>query len=209
MNSPLREVNYVDIKYFMDINYFKNLISYTNLTFPSFEIYRKTDFLNRCRIAGANGPILLTVPLEKGRNQRTVLKEVKICNEEKWQLRQWKAIRSSYNGSPWFGYYADDLSGLFSKRFDLLVDWNTACFQWVADKFGLNFKIALLENEPPQEQSLVITDLRNRSETMSRTGQPVIRYVQVFENKTGFIPNLSVLDLLFCQGPKTGLQLLG
>ena len=209
MKAKTGEVNYVDIKYFMDINYFKKVIKYTDLTFPSFEIYRKTDLLNRCRIAGANGPILLTVPLEKGRNQRTVLKDVSICNEEKWQLRQWKAIRSSYNGSPWFGYYADDLSGLFFKKFDHLVEWNMACFQWVTDKFNLNVKVVLLENEPPEEQSFVVNDLRSRSETMSGSGQPPIRYVQVFEDKTGFIPNLSVLDLLFCQGAKTGLQLLG
>ena len=209
MNGIYSEVNLVDIKYFTDINYLKKLIKYTNLTFPSFEIYRKADFLNRCRIAGANGPILLTVPLEKGRNQRTILKDVRICNAEKWQLRHWKAIRSSYNGSPWFGYYADDLSGLFSKKFDLLVDWNVACFQWLTDKFNLNFKIALLKNEPPPEQSIVVNDLRSRSETITGTGEPAIRYVQVFEDKTGFIHNLSVLDLLFCQGPKTGIELLG
>jgi hypothetical protein len=208
MDDSTVNIVLIDIQYFTEISYFKNVVKNTDVSFPVFDNYLKTDFLNRCRIAGANGPILLSVPLEKGRTQRTVLKEVRICNDEKWQLRHWRAICSSYNGSPWFSHYSDDLSVLFARKFNHLIDWNLACFQWLVGKFKLDIRLSVIDQPPSSDARMVVEDLRKRLNLSSAAEETDIRYPQVFEDKTGFIPNLSALDLLFCQGPKAGLQLL-
>jgi hypothetical protein len=198
----------VDFQYFGNINYIKKLLQSTNVFFNVSEFFAKSDFSNRCRILGGNGPITLSVPLKKGRNQKAAYREVKISNAEKWQLRHWRSLVSSYNGSPWFHHYKDELAGLYSERFESLIDWDLASLRWIVEKLKLPVAISVIDEMPAISQGN-IRDLRKRTNVDEGAGScNAVSYNQVFMEKTGFIPNLSILDLLFCEGPRRSVELL-
>src|SRR6186997_2705706 len=99
--------NLIDIQYFGNLSYYKMLYSSKYVVLELYDEHKKLSFSNRCVIVGANGPLTLSIPLQKGRNQKTIMKEIRIANEEKWQKDHWKGIVSCYNGSPWFRYLDD------------------------------------------------------------------------------------------------------
>jgi len=167
------------------------------------------SFRNRCLIAGANGIISLSVPLEHGRNQRVRMNEVQIAQEENWQGRHWKSIQSAYNRSPFFDYYRNELGALFQLRSGLLMDWNLECLKWVKEKLKWPAEIRLAENHEPRSGTDAVEDLRNRVLPKNYTQFSPLKYHQVFEEKTGFLPNLSILDLLFNMGKEAGFLLNG
>src|ERR1700712_2962386 len=102
-----------DLQYFPPITFFVTLYKETHVHLDVYEIYRKMSFRNRCLIAGAQGIISLSVPLKDGRNQQLPLNEVLISDSEKWQLRHFKSLQSSYSRSPFFEHYQEELELLF------------------------------------------------------------------------------------------------
>lgn len=198
-----------DLQYLPPSTLFKRSIEYSNIEFDIYEPFHKMSFRNRCVIAGSNGPVLLSIPLQEGREQRKPMKEVRIDNKRSWQDQHWKTIVSCYNRSPWFQFYGDEMEALYKAKFELLADWNMACWNWVTAKLGLgmptNFSAGYQANYDPNKY----IDFRGRlmpSTIQKQFPGPVI-YRQVFEERTGFIPHLSIIDLLFCEG-KNALSLL-
>jgi hypothetical protein len=196
----------IDIQYFANTIYYKNICSRRYIVFEQYNAHRKKSFANRCIIAGANGNINLSVPLQQGRSQKTITKEVRISNAENWQLRHWRSIISSYNNSPWFKYFNDDLAVLFNRRFDFLLDWNLACLDWTLKHLKLSLEYQLTQEWKKNWSGM--QDLRNVIVPDNDQPASKIRYPQVFENRLGFMPDLSILDLLCCEGPKSALGLL-
>jgi hypothetical protein len=261
-----------EFQYFPSVILYKKLNNFSNIIFDKCEYYRKMTFRNRCRIAGAEGTIDLSIPLEKGRDQRSLIRDVRISGSRKWQGEHWKTILSCYSRSPWFEFYRDELEKLYRRPAVFLMDWNLACFEWSIRVLGMPVEISFtdarhktspeegLVNRPedgqvnPLEEGRVNplkgsrvnrpeegqinpqkewTDWRNKilpktsaqrqkrdqyakpeKKALSGAGgrseardlqqgesepQPVI-YRQVFEERTGFLPGLSILDLLFCEG---------
>ncbi|SEW53574.1 WbqC family protein [Chitinophaga arvensicola] len=194
----------IESQYFPPIDSYKTLIKHDILQIEKYEHYQKVSYRNRCYVAGPNGRMILSVPLAKGKNQRTVMKDVRISNEEKWQGLHWKTLVSAYRRSPWFEYYEADLQELFETRFDFLLDWNMACFEWMNSKLGLMIPVTFTESY--QKEVTGVTDARETIlPDVVREAEP--SYTQVFQERTGFIPGLSVLDLLFCEG-KQSLEIL-
>src|SRR5271154_2541688 len=107
-------------QYFPATIFYKNLYCCSNIVFDQYESYQKMSFRNRCIIAGANGTITLSIPLQDGRSQKTLMKDVRIAGTGKWQGDHWKSIVSCYNKSPWFEFYKDELQALFKKPFVFL-----------------------------------------------------------------------------------------
>jgi len=189
-----------DLQYFPNINFYRISFDFSNIVFEQCEFYQKMSFRNRCQIAGGEGVINLNIPLEKGRDQKTRMKDVRIAGAQPWQAQHWKTMLSCYSRSPWFEFYRDQLEGLYKTRFDFLVDWNLACFEWSLKMLKLPVTVSLTETYqkvyPPEDGA----DWRGRFLPKNRGGTEVRRYRQVFEERTGFIPGLSILDLLFCEG---------
>lgn len=204
-----KETLLIESQYFPRLSYYKALINRDILLIERYEHYQKLSFRNRCYIAGPNGTILLSVPLARGKNQRTVMKDVKISNEEKWQGQHWKTLVSAYRRSPWFEYHEESLGKLYEQPANFLLDWNMACFEWANDVIGLSHPVAFTdEYEKEYNPASGITDLRDTmdpSSTVSPDNTPI--YTQVFQERTGFIPDLSILDLIFCEGRRS-LELL-
>ena len=161
-------------------------------------------FRNRCIISGANGLINLTVPIEGGRNQHTPMRDLKISNKENWQANHWKSIMSAYNKSPWFDHYRDDLEQLYKNRYELLWDWNMECFRWICDRMAIKLEVELADRYVAKYDVGEFEDWRNRLRpaTINKEFPNPPKYHQVFSDRFGFIPNLSILDYLFCAGPR-------
>ena len=206
----------IDLQYFPNVNLYKISNKFSNIIFEQCEYYQKMSFRNRCQISGAEGIINLSVPLEKGRDQKTLMKDVRIADGQPWQAQHWKTIVSCYNRSPWFEFYRDDLEGLYKTRFDFLVDWNRACFEWSLKVLQLPVKVSLTDHYQkvyspeqgadwrgkflPKNRGAVPAQPSSATPVASTDPAGVYRYRQVFEERTGFIPGLSILDLLFCEG---------
>ena len=190
----------IENQYLSPISLYLTLEGSSNIVFEQFEVYQKRSFRNRCIIAGANGQISLSIPLHEGREQKRFIRDIRIANQYGWQDQHWKTIVSSYNRSPWFEYYKSSLEKFYVKRFEFLFDWNLALFEWTIQKLEMD-KVAELtyhfEKEYDDHEWL---DLRNKLLPKNYQNFKVPNYSQVFMDRSGFLPNLSILDLLFCEG---------
>lgn len=160
------------------------------------EHFQKMSYRNRYRIAGANNSILLSLPLVAGRNQHTPMNEVQLYNGDRWQVQHWRTLVSVYRRSPYFEFYELSLKPLYDTEFTYLKDFNHAALLWARKQLRLQFEVVesdLYIKEYPAE----ITDLRQKQ----LHGSDLRKYYQVFEDRIGFIPDLSILDLLFSEGP--------
>ena len=197
----------IESQYFPPISFYKTLIDVDILKIERYEHYQKVSYRNRCYIAGPNGVILLSVPLTKGKNQRTIMKDVRISNEEKWQALHWKTLTSAYRRSPWFEYFEGELETLYERKFDFLLDWNMACFEWANKVLGLEKQVGFTDSfVKSYDPAAGVVDQRDVMVPGKSAGEHPV-YTQVFGERTGFVPNLSILDLLFCEG-KRALELL-
>jgi hypothetical protein len=173
----------------------------SNVEIEQYENYQKMSFRNRCEVAGCNGVVNLSVPLEHGRNQRQLMKDVRISYQTGWQTQHLRTLESCYSRSPYFEFYRDQVEVLIRKKEVFLLDKNLAILEWLQQKLKFPSKITLthtFQKESPKN----VLDLRNHFlPKNARTEEIGFEYTQVFEDKIGFQNNLSVLDLLFCTGP--------
>lgn len=192
----------VESQYFPSVTLVKKSIEVINIKFDEYEPWRKMSFRNRCVVVGSNGPINLSIPVLEGREQKKLLKDVVIDNRKPWQAQHWKTITSCYNRSPWFSFFEPELNGLYRQPVELLHDWNRTCFEWVIRKLELHLHVDYSQYVLEAEADPAVIDWRNKLTPKTiQTGFPnIVRYHQVFEDRIGFIPHMSVLDLLFCEG---------
>lgn len=190
----------IDNQYFGPVISYSALIRATHVDLCEYDPYRKAGFRNRCTLPGANGLINLSVPIAGGRDQKSVYRDVKIDNREDWQKNHWRTIFSVYGKSPFFNFFSHELDALFQIPCTFLFDWNIACFEWVQKKLQLNTKILHRDKWPDRDEQVI--DLRNRimPSTIDRFSTGAIVYTQVFAPKIGFQPNMSILDLVCCEG---------
>jgi len=189
---------------FPNIAHFWAIVNSDSVYFEVCDNYQKQSFRNRAEIYGANGKLALTVPVSYSQKNRQLYKDVRIANEEKWQIQHLKSLQSAYSMSPFFEYYIDDLMPLFETHFDYILDFNLKCFDILSDSLQLNLS--------PKHTSVFEKDTTDKTDfrTLVRRNFKVESfqpYTQVFTEKHGFIPNLSILDLLFNEGPNTELYL--
>lgn len=161
-------------------------------------------FRNRCQIAGSQGLVDLSIPIEGGRDKKTLMKDVRIATHNTWQDQHWKTLLSCYNRSPWFDHYRDELEALYKRPYNFLLDWNLACFEWTTRVLPMPLKISTTESWKSSYNGAETSDFRGLLSPRNREtiNPPAVVYRQVFEEITGFIPHLSILDLLFCEGQR-------
>jgi len=168
------------------------------------ENYQKQSYRNRCYIYGANGKLCLVIPVIKHHGEKTPVHAVEIDYDNPWQKIHLKSIESAYRLSPFYEYYADDFVALYGKKPALLFDWNLTLLNHIIKCLNLG--------EPPRTTSAyeknagAASDFRERIHPKPRLYRPdplfqPVPYSQVFRERHGFIPNLSIIDLLFNEGP--------
>jgi hypothetical protein len=192
--------NIIDNQYFGTINYIKILFQCSHNKIEQYESYQKMSFRNRCMVAGSNGVVNLSVPLEKGRGQKELMKDVRISYSGNWQLQHWRTIESCYSRAPFFEFYRDGVFDLLRKKETFLLDQNMTIMEWLAKVFKYKGSLSLTTSYL-KEYPVGVNDLRGQFLPKNYADEAFdLKYVQVFEDRIGFKPNLSILDLLFCYG---------
>ncbi len=181
------------------------------LCLEACEHFQKGSYRNRCHLAGPNGLQRLSIPLEKGKHQQTPIRAVRIAYHEPWQQVHWRSIRTAYGNAPFFAYYADELAVFYETRFEFLFDFNLELFYFLARKMGWRGDLQLTNAYAPKQEAILpgegLVDFRDTISPGNHTlpGWFLPRaYPQVFAERHGFIPGLSALDLLLCQGKHAG-----
>jgi hypothetical protein len=178
--------------------WYNHALSAAEVVLEQYEYFERASLRNRCFIAGPNGVIPLTVPLEGGRNQKCLMKDIRISKDTEWQLLHWKTIVSCYNRSPYFFYFEDIWREYFSLTFSFLWDANIEALERIqqCSRKTIAFRESLgFEKDPVQHNYRTLITAKNYT-----TVEPVVSYQQVFQERLGFLPNLSILDKLFCTG---------
>ncbi len=191
----------IDYQYFGTVNYYKMLFQFKYIEFEEYEYYQKGSFRNRTIIPGANGLIALSVPLQNGRDQRSLFKDIKIAYKENWVLQHTRALDACYMRAPFYEFYRDPLFSILTNQEEYLIDLDRKLIQWVLKMMKANLTISFT-NSYQKEPATDTKDGRNLllPNQISAEKDQVV-YGQVFEDRIGFKPNMSILDLLFCNGP--------
>lgn len=187
--------------------YFPNIASFVAITkgneviFEVADNYQKQTYRNRCHIYGANGKLSLNIPVHHTHKNRQLYKDVKISNDNKWQSHHWKSLQSAYRTSPFFEYYEDELTSLFQSKEVYLMEFNFKCFETIID--CLQFDVSISKTNMFEKNPVNVIDARNLVNARKEQKFNFANYTQVFSNKHGFISNLSILDILFNEGPNS------
>ena len=213
--------------YFGPVQWYQKLYRHEEVEIEQWESFQKQTYRNRCLIATTQGLQALTVPVERkeesGKRKENTIKDMRISDHGNWRHLHWNALMSAYGESPFFEYYQDDIRPFFEKRWDYLFDFNEAIREKMCElldiqpkiSFSLEFKVYSLEmNTQVAEKSTInykqstinsITDFREAIRPKHPLPDPDFEpkpYYQVYQQKHGFLPNLSILDLLFNMGPE-------
>ncbi|MEN8138850.1 MAG: WbqC family protein [Bacteroidota bacterium] len=187
--------------YFGPIDYFAHIVQSEKSIIEVEDNFQKQTYRNRCYIYGANGKLLLNVPVKhcKNENIRRKTNDTQIANEFDWQKLHWKSLGSAYRTSPYFEFYEDELRPLFEKKYKFLADLNMDTANLIQDIIQESWD--LTKTTAYEESPSEILDLRAEFNAKKDSAVITPNYTQVFSDKFGFIPNLSILDLIFMEGP--------
>ena len=189
------------LPYMGSINLWSFMTTAKTLIIEQHDYYQKQTFRNRTYIHGANGKLLLTIPVKHlGEIGRQYYQTVEIENSFNWQKQHWKSIQSAYRSSPYFEFYEDNLAFLYKIKFTSLYSFNKAYFELLLKLLGFEPNVQYSKS---YKATPAATDIRAQIEQKKSDTYLGLKYTQVFENKNGFIPNLSIIDLLFNEGPNT------
>lgn len=188
--------------YMAPIEYFAFLVQKQDCFIDIEEHFIKQTYRNRCTIATAHGPLSLSIPVIKKNGNHTLVKDIGISYAENWQQNHWLAIVSAYNHSPFFLYYQDELYPFFGKKYNYLAEFNFDLTMVLLNILEINSPVQQTSKYIATNQSGII-DLRNVIHPKIESQTNFEEYIQVFGDRHGFIPNLSILDLLFNLGPQS------
>lgn len=188
---------------FPTIEYMSFLLKEEPIYIEAFEYFIKQTNRNRYHIAGPSGVQALYIPVAKNTSKNVAINEIRISYDEPWQRTHWRSIMASYNRSAYFEYYKDELEKLFFKRHDFLLKFNMELLDWVLASLKITKQMTFTELYQAKT-SLEMPDYRyisNERTNSPLTNKPFKNYPQVFSQQSGFIANLSIIDLLFNTGP--------
>ena len=179
--------------YLAPVAWYKAVATADEVVVEQKEHFVKQTWRNRCRIAMPDGPQDLVVPVVAAPNH-TALCDIRISDHGNWRHHHWSALRTAYGKSPFFEYYADDFAPFYEKRYEFLADFTEGLRMVVSQLIDLETPVTLSEAYAPPIP-------------FEELPVPTEPYYQVFRQRLGFLPNLSIVDLLFNLGPESLLYL--
>lgn len=197
------ETHLIELPYLPSILWFRNFLRFENVCIECEENFVKSTYRNRCEIAGANGRQMLSIPLQGGRDHHRLYKETRILSDKRWQRIHWQSIRSAYGSAPFFEFYEDRFCRFYETEFEYLFDFNYQLLHSLLMTLKIDKSFRFTEVYETRPETTV--DCRNVS-TKEIEMNP--RYYQVFETRNGFQPKLSIVDLIFHEGPAAKEYLL-
>lgn len=202
---------YLSSAYLAPIEYYSKLLAYDKVFVEQHDHYIKQTYRNRCTIAAPDGELALSIPTVKPDTLKCPMKDIRISDHGNWRHLHWNAIESAYNNTPFFEYYKDDFHPFYEKKYEFLIDFNEELRHLVCELIDIHptmertseYKTAFTPEEIDFRE-IIHPKKDFRVEDPEFVLHP---YYQVFESKLGFLPNLSIIDLLFNMGPESLLVL--
>ena len=187
--------------YFAPISQYAAIYQTDAVTFEVEDNYQKQTYRNRCYIYGANGKLALNIPVKhKTKEGRKKTKDTLVENDFPWQQQHYKSLQSAYRSSPFFEFFEEDLLRIFNKKYTFLQDLNIDTHLFVTDALQINQDFSKTSS---YEITPNINDFRALAIAKKGVEIEMDTYIQMFDDKHGFISNLSILDLLFMEGSNT------
>ena len=187
----------IDLQYLPSLEYFCALLAHDEIIIEAHEYFEKQSYRNRCRIQTTNKIDTLTVPVKNG-NSKILIKDLRIDYHQDWTRRHWGAIHSAYGKSPFFEFYSDYFRILIEKKPDFLFDFNMDLLTICLKLLRLEKTIIFTENYEKDHESDFRGLIHPKRNIVENQLYEPVPYRQNFGNE--FEPNLSIIDLLFCQG---------
>lgn len=202
---------YLSSAYLAPVEYFSKLKAYDKIYIEQHDHYVKQTYRNRCNIAGPEGVLSLSVPIIRPDTPKCAMKDIRISDHGNWRHLHWNAIESAYNNTPFFEYYKDDLRPFYENKYTFLADFNEELRCKICELMDISpvvehtasYHTDFLPDEADYRE--VIHPKKDYTE-VDKDFLPK-PYYQVFESRHGFLPNLSIIDLLFNMGPESVLVL--
>ena len=202
---------YLASAYLAPVEYYTKLATYDKIYIEQYDHYMKQTYRNRCTIAAPDGELALSIPIVKPSTPKCAMKDIRISEHGNWRHLHWNAIESAYNGTPFFEYYKDDFRPFYERKYEFLADFNEALCHLICELIDIHPDMERTQTYHSEMQPGEV-DFREiiHPKKEWRTADPEFTphpYYQVFESKLGFLPNLSIIDLLFNMGPESLLIL--
>lgn len=202
---------YLSSAYLAPVEYYSKLKAYDKIYIEQHDHYVKQTYRNRCNIAGPEGVLSLSVPIIRPDTPKCAMTDIRISDHGNWRHLHWNAIESAYNNTPFFEYYKDDLRPFYENKYTFLADFNEELRCKICELMDISpvvehtasYHTDFLPDEADYRE--VIHPKKDYTE-VDKDFLPK-PYYQVFESRHGFLPNLSVIDLLFNMGPESVLVL--
>lgn len=197
-------------EYFAPVGYYAKIYAHDKIIVEQHDHYVKQTYRNRCRIQTESGMMDLSIPVEKFAD-KTKTKDICISYGQEWRRLHLRAMETSYNSTPFFEYYKDDIHAIYEKKEKYLFDFNMRLMEFTLDALGIQREI--LTTEAYFEGEAGIEDARElfhpKRETLNKENATLDSkpYYQMFAEKFGFTDGLSIIDLLFNLGPESILYL--
>ncbi len=184
------------------IHFFSRLQGEELLVIEKHDHYNKGTYRNKMEIAGPNGRQTLSIPIEKVHGQRPTAHEVRIAYFERWNVNHWRSIQAAYGNSPFFDYYGEHLKKIYAKPPLLLFEFNLNLLTFVINALKLEIKVEFTQTYKDHYDGTK-NDLRFvfGERGYKAATHNVMKYPQVFEDRNGWMNNLSIIDLIMCHGP--------
>ena len=196
--------------YFGSIAQWSLMLQAKKISFEACDNYQKQTYRNRQHIYGANGKLLLNIPIKHtgDKHKRKLTKEVAIENSFAWQKNHFKSLEAAYRSSPFFEFYEDEFISLYNKAYTSLWEFNLDAMQAIANCLQIDWNPEFTATYQTKPTNAAQFDGRYLVDAKGSPQFKLNDYSQVFEEKHGFIPNLSIIDLLFNEGNNAASYLL-
>lgn len=189
----------IESHYLGSLEYYALLLNCETVEVETAGLFRKQTYRNRCYILSANGVLPLIVPVNY--SSKMHMKEVKVDQNQRWKKDHWGAIYSAYGKAPFFDYFAPDFYEVIHKRHQFLIDLNRDFLDLTLKLLQADVKVAYLENDFSAMSGDFLNVIIPKKSYVDRKIYTPVEYTQLFGEE--FCPNLSVIDLLMCEGPNS------
>ena len=206
------EINiWLSTAYLAPLHYYAWVLQAKNVYVEQYDNYLKQTYRNRCRILSGNGVISLSIPVDKGSDAKCLSRDIRFSTHSDWQILHWRSLVAAYNSSPFFEYYTDDFLPFFTRKWNFLFDFNCEIEAKILELLEIDKDIQVTQRYKTEFGSGEL-DLREaihpkKTPESTNSDYKAIPYYQVFNQKFGFVPNLSIVDLLFNMGPESSVVL--